>query len=236
MSAEEALWPALIAWKRELTGENSVPLLPEDIAAIRAATIERWTARKHVGLADPGKFFEALRNTFGPLSQKQVDGYNRLLKAMTAAAWPLAFTAYGLTTSRHETADNIVPVEEAYWKDDEWRRKNLRYYPWHGRGDVQLTWEANYRKADSALGLGGRLIADPRLALDPEISAKVLVQGMQNGWFSGKKLSDYLPSDGPADIHQFSNARRIINGTDKAVPIAEIALKVQAALQAGGWA
>lgn len=42
MSAEEALWPALIAWKREVTGESAIPLTPEDIAAIRAATIQRW--------------------------------------------------------------------------------------------------------------------------------------------------------------------------------------------------
>jgi putative chitinase len=235
MSAEEALWPALIAWKRELTGENAVGLSSEDVVAIRAATIDRWRA-KPKGAFDAARFFASLRTVFGPLSQKQVDGYNRLLTAMGAAAWPLAFAAYGLTTSRHETADNLAPVEEAYWKDDAWRKKNLRYYPWHGRGDVQLTWERNYKRADTELGLGGRLVADPRLALDPEISAKVLVRGMEQGWFTGKKLADYLPSSGPADIHQFANARRIINGLDKAVPIAEVALKMQAALEAGGWA
>lgn len=42
MSAEEALWPALIAWKREVTGQPGVPLTPEDLAAIRAATVDRW--------------------------------------------------------------------------------------------------------------------------------------------------------------------------------------------------
>lgn len=45
MSAEQAVWPTLIAWKREVTGENVVPLTPEDIAAIRAATVDRWTSK-----------------------------------------------------------------------------------------------------------------------------------------------------------------------------------------------
>jgi lysozyme len=49
VSAEEALWPALIAWKREVTGENAVGLSSEDVAAIRAATIDRWRARPASG-------------------------------------------------------------------------------------------------------------------------------------------------------------------------------------------
>lgn len=45
MSAEAALYPALLAWKREVTGENAVPLTGEDMAAFRAATIDRWTPK-----------------------------------------------------------------------------------------------------------------------------------------------------------------------------------------------
>lgn len=45
MSAEQALYPALLAFKREVTGENAVPLTSEDMAAFRAATIERWQAK-----------------------------------------------------------------------------------------------------------------------------------------------------------------------------------------------
>jgi hypothetical protein len=40
---------------------------------------------------------------------------------------------------------------------------------------------------------------------------------------------------GPADIHQFTNARRIINGLDAAIEIAGNALKFQDALALGGW-
>lgn len=44
MSAEETLWPALLALKREVTGQPAAPLTEEDQAAIRAATIDRWAA------------------------------------------------------------------------------------------------------------------------------------------------------------------------------------------------
>ena len=53
-------------------------------------------------------------------------------------------TAYVLATALWETARTMKPVVEAFWKTDAWRKKNLRYYPWHGRGFVQLTWDKNY--------------------------------------------------------------------------------------------
>lgn len=64
---------------------------------------------------------------------------------------------------------------------------------------------------------------------------------MQEGWFSGDKtgerhtLARYLPASGTAGVVQFTSARRIINGTDKAGKIAGEAVKFQAALEAGGW-
>ena len=231
----QAFYDAARAYKREATGNAAVGLTQAEVDAFRVI-VGAWEKARATALADPAAFFGAVRSSFGSLSQAQVEGFNRLLAAMGAAGWPVAFTAYGLVTSWHETAYNLKPVEEAYWKDDGWRRRNLRYYPWHGRGDVQLTWEQNYRRADEELGLGGRLIADPSLALDPEISARVLVRGMEQGWFTGKRLSHYLPSSGTANAAQFTEARRIINGTDKAQAIAGKAMKMQAALVAGGWA
>jgi hypothetical protein len=102
----------------------------------------------------------------------------------------------------------------------------------------QLTWEKNYQRADDELGLGGRSSSPmPDSALQPgHCGRMIMVRGMEEGWFSGKKLGDYLPADAKADIHQFTNARWIINGQDHAVEIAEHALKFQDALASGGWA
>lgn len=188
------------------------------------------------GLKDEGAFFEAIRQNglFNGLKQSQVDGIKAKLAAFTG--WPIAYAAYAMATSYWETNKTMQPVREAYWLTEEWRKKNLRYYPWYGRGDVQLTWEVNYRRADTELRLSGALIAEPEKALEPDISARVMVRGMQEGWFTGKRLSDTLPAIGEATFVQFKASRPIINGTDKAGEIAEAALKWQAAFKAGGWA
>lgn len=233
--------------KRDLTGEG---LSQADVDAFNAI-INGWKAPvssapaasdapsgrlNPTALADGDAFFASIRSAFGALTQPQVDGIETLLQAFGEAAWPIAYAAYGLATGRRETNATMQPVREAYWLSEEWRRANLKYYPWYGRGYCQLTWQQNYQRADDELGLGGRLIADPDLALQCDIAAKIMVRGMAGGWFSGKSLSDYLPASGPADIHRFTTARRIINGQDHAVDIAEVALRFQSALQAGGWA
>lgn len=174
------------------------------------------------------KFFAAVRSSFGPLKQEQVSGFNFVLDAIEGL--PLAHQAADLATAWHETAATMQPVIEAFWMSEDWRRKNLRYYPHHGRGYVQLTWPKNYERADAELGLGGSLVANPDKALEPQIAARIMRIGMEEGWFTGKKNSDYLPADGKATRPQFEQHRRVINGVDKAALIAGYALKFQDAL------
>lgn len=59
--------------------------------------------------------------------------------------------AYVLATTQWETAQTFEPVREAFWKSKEWRKENFRYYPYHGRGYVQLTWKSNYQKYSNIL-------------------------------------------------------------------------------------
>jgi hypothetical protein len=137
--------------------------------------------------------------------------------------------AYILATARWETNHTMKPVVEAYWLSEEWRKRNLRYYPWHGRGYVQLTWQRNYIKAGKVLGLD--LTSDPNVALDPAIASQILVVGCMEGWFTGKRIPDYI------DISKsgFEGARRVVNGTDKAREIAAIARQYDAALRVDGY-
>lgn len=197
-----------------------------------------------VGLANPQGFFDSTRQSGvfgGRLKPDHVAGLESVLGAAKAAGWPLAFTAYALATALHETAYTMQPVREAFWLNDNWRRNNLRYYPFYGRGYVQLTWKANYERADRELALNSRLTNNLDLALDPEIAARIMVKGMQEGWFAGDRngrrhtLERHLPTNGGGSLANFTSARRIINGTDKAVKIAGEAIKFQTALQAGGW-
>lgn len=189
---------------------------------------------------DPKPFFENMRaGLLGPsLSADEVTGCDAILDAM--AGTPLAYCAYALATAYHETAATMKPVREAFWLSEEWRKNNLRYWPWYGRGYVQLTWETNYERADQELGLGGSLLQNPDRALDPKIAADIMRRGMVEGWFAGDSagrhtLARHLPETGPGTLDQFCSARRIINGTDKKLLIAREALQFQTALAAGSW-
>ena len=126
--------------------------------------------------------------------------------------------AYVLATVEWETNHTWKPVKEAYWTSEAWRKKHLRYYPYFGRGFVQLTWKENYEKFGRVLGID--LAVHPDLALYPKYAAYILVYGMKHGTFTGKKLDDYMSSEGNFD---FIAARHIINGSDKAHTIASIA-------------
>lgn len=128
--------------------------------------------------------------------------------------------AYVLATADHETNHTFKPVTEAYWLPDPdayLKKHHPDYYPYYGRGYVQLTWKDNYEKYGQLLGKD--LVGHPTLALEPEIALFILVHGFKTGTFTGRKLTDYI-SAGKTD---FRNARRCINGVDKADQIAELA-------------
>lgn len=231
-----AFFDAARALKRELTGDGA-GLVQEEVDALNAIIL-KWgsdASRNPTALSDAGKFFQTVHGAFGTLTQPQVNGFEALLQAFGVASWPLAFAAYGLATAWHETAKKMEPVREAFWLSDDWRKANLRYYPWYGRGYPQLTWEKNYQRADRELGLDGELLKNPDLAMRPDIAARIMIAGMEAGWFTGKSLKDYLPLKGRAGFDAYREARRIINGTDKAQEIAKEAQHFEAALFDGGW-
>jgi putative chitinase len=190
---------------------------------------------------DKTKFYASVRaGILGPkLEDNEVQGCEAILAAMEGAS--IAHCAYALATAYHETARTMQPVREAYWLSEDWRRRNLRYWPWYGRGYVQLTWQSNYARADreaTAAGLikAGELLANADLAMRMDLAAFIMRAGMDEGWFSaGNTLDKHLPTP-LGTLPQFTTARRIINGTDKAGSIAAYAIEFQNALVDGGWA
>jgi hypothetical protein len=175
-----------------------------------------------------GDFFSVVRARFGALTQSQVDGFNVVLAATVHL--PKTHRAYLLATTWHETARTMRPIEE--YGHGKGRAYGVPTGPWHvvydGRGDVQLTWEVNYAKATKRLrelgiiGLDIDLEKNPELALRADIAAAVLVYGCEEGWFTGKKLSDF---------DNFTDMRRVVNGTDQAATIASYAQTFQTALE-----
>jgi peptidoglycan hydrolase-like protein with peptidoglycan-binding domain len=172
------------------------------------------------------------RPTAGTLSNWQGGNKQAAIQAIIQEARRQGITsrsqiAYILATVQHETNDTFQPVQEAYYLGEpkaENYRQTLRYYPFYGRGYVQLTWDYNYREYSNLLALD--LVNKPDLVMRPEISLFVLIDGMKRGVFTGVGLDHYIT----VDRTDFRNARRIINGLDEAVRIEEYALNWQTKL------
>jgi len=134
--------------------------------------------------------------------------------------------AYVLATAWHETAHTMKPVRE-YGGEAYLRKK--KYYPYVGMGFVQLTWLENYKRASKELGVD--FVSDPKKLLDPVYSAEILVIGSRDGWFTTKKLSDYIT----LAKSNYVAARKIINGSDKATLIAGYAKEYNLDLKRVGY-
>jgi putative chitinase len=195
-------------------------------------------------------FFDRVRKKpfGGSLNAGQVEGMEALLD-MWRELYPDAdarFIANSLSQIHRETGGRMVPVRETFASsaaqavarlDNAWSRGQLKWVKspyWRtgffGRGVIQLTHEANYRKM--GLRLGVDLVANPGLALDMRISAKIAIVGMVEGSFTGRKLADYFnaTTDDPA------GARRIVNGPDGTdALIAAMHREFLAALKAAGY-
>lgn len=181
-------------------------------------------------------FYDALRPTLGAFTEPNVAGFELVLDEARRRGTPLNDLAYILATAWWETAKTMQPVREGFWLSEDWRERNLRYYPFYGRGFVQLTWEENYRKASQLYGVD--LVKDPDRAMETSLAVRILFNGMNDGWFTGRDLDDYIDDideDDDEDLREFANARRIVNGTDKQIAIGTLALDFEAALKAAGY-
>ncbi len=184
---------------------------------------------------DLKKFFDAIRNDVN-LTTQNVQGTTKVIEYLVKVEENVQQAAYILATAWWETGQTMMPVKEAYWLSEDWRKKNLRYYPYYGRGYVQLTWDYNYKKASDYFKVD--FVKKPDLVMDVQYALPILIVGMNEGWFTGKKLDSYIDKTDETDSEDYSeykNARRIVNGTDKADTIAKLALAFEKGLKAGGY-
>jgi len=136
------------------------------------------------------------------------------------------FLCYILATIKHETAGTMLPIEEMgsdSYLSKYWTNSKLRQWlgnlglpdaaKYKGRGYVQITGRGNYKRIGDLIGQP--LVDTPELALNPVIAAKIAINGMLHGWFTGKSLNSYYV----AGVFDAYNARRIINSLDQALKI-----------------
>lgn len=165
-------------------------------------------------------FFDQARKTLfdGKLKQNQIGGLTAILDGWDKgyAKKDDRWLAYMLATAHHETDRTMRPIRE-------YGRGKSRPYgvvdpetgqAYYGRGYVQLTWRDNYKKMCKVCGAD--LVKHADLALKPEHAALIMFEGMIAGSFTGRKLANYFSPQ----KEDWVNARRIINGLDKANAIA----------------
>ena len=178
---------------------------------------------------DRPTLFANLRNLHrGRLSLAQVESYEAILDAAAAdAIEDPRQLAYILATTRGEVGSTMQPLREVgRGKSRAYGKLAPNGQTYYGRGFVQLTWQRNYRAMGDLLGID--LVSSPDLALDRQIAAQILVKGMKRGMFTGKALSTYISGD----RCDFLNARRIINGMDRASEFARFAADYLKAINA----
>ena len=180
-------------------------------------------------------FFNDYRAKFGAIKKPEtVTSVTEIVNARERYGFTLPQLAYLLATAYHETAHDFIPKREygsaAYFIRKYW--ENVRQRAWLGndsadeavkycgRGLVQITGEVNYEKFG---------IADnPDKALELPTAIDIIYRGMRDGTFTGRKISHYIN----ADKTDYYNARRVINGIDKAPLIEGYALAFEKMLKA----
>lgn len=197
-------------------------------------------------MIDRAAFYASVRKSLfgGRLSQSQVDGMNDLLEAWEVAGFTdLRWLAYIFGGVYAEVGKRMVPVREGFASTDAGARAAVaklyasgrisRNYAlpvggvsYYGRGRIQNTHYDNYLKLQNRFGYP--FVKQPDLLLASKIDAIVTVRGHAEGIWTGKKLGDYFTPT-RAD---WTNARRIVNGTDRAGEIAGYAKKFHEALVA----
>jgi predicted chitinase len=184
-------------------------------------------------------FFDTVRDALfkGALSGPQVEGMTAILDFWEErmADADRRWLAYILATAFHETAYTMQPVRETlatsdarafeiletafangklswvktpYWRPDEEGKC------WLGRGLVQLTHKRNYEAMSLLTGID--LVAEPDRAMEMDAAVSILIEGMVQGSFATHKLADHLNEK----TEDWVNARRIVNGTDRAEKLA----------------
>lgn len=187
--------------------------------------MSQMAASANVLTIDEAKFFAGIRNgPFpGKLTKPQVDGNAAILaewkrRKLTDLRW----LAYMLGTAFHETAQTMQPIME---RGTQKYLRGKKYWPWIGRGYVQLTWPNNYKTMQMLLAVSGfdvDIVKTPDNAMRPDVAAFIMFEGMIRGTFTGKKLATYFNTT----TTDWINARRIINGVKKGEKLPDRAVDI----------
>lgn len=174
-------------------------------------------------MMDDAIFFSMVKQSVfgGRFSQSQVDGLNQFLDYQETN-WPKLLRnqfANIFAQCTWETGRAMQPISEAGGPR---YLRSKPYFPWYGRGLIQPTWQENYAKFG---------ITNPEDALSWPVALDVAFRGMMNGMFTAHSLPQYCNET----ASDFFNARRVVNGLDKAHECAALSVSYLKALEAAGY-
>lgn len=141
----------------------------------------------------------------------QVAAATRCPQKNIEANWPLiemclrdlgilspAVAIAAIATVAVETAYTFRPIQEEDNKDHTYL-KAKKYWPYFGRGFIQITWRDNYKLYGDALGVD--LVSEPNLALNPGTAASILAK-----YFRDHHIQV------PAELGNWTRVRELVNG------------------------
>lgn len=166
------------------------------------------------------------------LTEGQLQGLNAILDEweVNKHLIDIRWLAYILATVYHETDKTMQPIAEYgkgrgkpygnKFKYGGGPGKRVAYTQpdklYYGRGHTQNTWYEIYDRLTKANKNGWDFLNDPDLLLLMRPSIWATFYGMTTGLYTGRKLAHYFDHQ----LEDAVNARKIINGTDKAELIA----------------
>jgi predicted chitinase len=172
--------------KKEGLDHDGMPATVLEVYCERAILVDVNGDTWVVADAESTRTFFGTTEAFGIWTSEEISRVTNCSVAAINTTWPHVFNellAVGQGSVRSQAAaigtiavetGTFTSVRESYWESEAWRKENLRYYPYYGRGLIQLTWDYNYITYGNQLGVD--LYNYPELALEPLIAAKVFAK------------------------------------------------------------
>ena len=173
-------------------------------------------------------FFKEYRINFGSIKDVQtVTNLKLIIEASEIYSASTNQLAYILATAYHETAHDFIPKYEygnleyfvrRYWLNTKVAKalgntSAKEAFDTRGVGLVQITGRRNHQRFG--------ILGNPSKGLEIGKAIEIIFVGMLEGFFTGAKLGKYVSTNS----YNFKEARRVVNGTDKALLIAGYAEK-----------
>ncbi|MEW6738113.1 MAG: hypothetical protein AB1489_42960 [Acidobacteriota bacterium] len=161
------------------------------------------------------KYTQTLKNLAERIREEEKFHVDSILNLAESDSRLISVTqlAYMMTTARWETDRYTALFErgnDQYLSQYQGKGGNTEpgdYKKYRGTGYVHLTFRDNFRRAGQKLGID--LENNPELAAEPQWAYEIMVRGHLEGWFTGKKLGDFVSADG--NKQDYRNARKVIN-------------------------